>query len=35
MLPALYFPFNLQAATPATTFAKEVLLDEHTVTRLG
>jgi hypothetical protein len=27
ILPALYFPFNLQAATPATTFGKEFVTD--------
>ena len=34
ILPALYFPFNLQAATPATTFGKEFVIDDATTTLL-
>ncbi|HEV3169664.1 MAG TPA: hypothetical protein VGZ32_04970, partial [Actinocrinis sp.] len=35
IVPALYFPFNLQAATPATTFGKEFTVDDVTVARLA
>lgn len=31
ILPALYFPFNLQAATPATTFGKEYVIDDNAI----
>jgi hypothetical protein len=34
ILPALYFPFNLAAATPATTFGKEFALDESSIAHL-
>ncbi|MDQ2959175.1 MAG: hypothetical protein M3Y42_19730, partial [Actinomycetota bacterium] len=34
ILPALYFPFNLQAATPATTFGKEFVLDDSIIAKL-
>ena len=34
IVPALYFPFNLQAATPATTFGKELAVDDLAATRL-
>jgi len=35
ILPALYFPFNLQAATPATTFAKELVIDDSVIKQFG
>jgi hypothetical protein len=35
ILPALYFPFNLQAATPAFTLGKEFALDDVTASRLA
>ena len=34
ILPALYFPFNLQAATPATTFGKEFVVNDNNIARL-
>ncbi len=34
ILPALYFPFNLQAATPATTFAKELVIDDSVISAI-
>jgi hypothetical protein len=34
ILPALYFPFNLEAATPATTFGKEFVVNDNDITRL-
>ena len=34
VVPALYFPFNLEAATPATTFGKEFVLDDQAIARL-
>jgi hypothetical protein len=36
ILPALYFPFNLQpAATPATTFTRLEVIDDGVITSLG
>ncbi len=34
ILPALYFPFNLQAATPATTFGREYPVDDSSIAQL-
>ncbi len=34
ILPTLYFPFNLQAATPATTFAKELVIDDSAISAI-
>ncbi len=35
ILPGLYFPFNLQAATPATHFLEVAKIDDITAARLG
>ena len=35
LLPALYFPFNLQAATPAFTLGKEFTPDDVAASRLA
>jgi hypothetical protein len=35
IVPALYFPFNLAAATPATTFWKEVLTSGNLIPQSG
>jgi hypothetical protein len=34
VVPALYFPFNLQAATPATNFGRVAEINERIVTQL-